>query len=213
MESISDQKKKSYSLLSTFYNLKLKYIKINFYEKRIGKSSENISTKGRLTFLSYEQYKETFFYKAECDEEYKKRFNRNDLCAALFAPNIVNVSWISSKPVFIDEIEMELPDLIATPLNCNGVNPLQYNKRVAELVTNDGIIIYDVITKLTERGKGYYSEVLNLIANWAATQGYKKITIYSEAKNKSSIKGITKAGFEYTKSIRMFKAFKYKLYF
>ena len=199
----------------------LKYTKINFYEKIIEKHEENIPTTERLSFLSYEQYKETFFYKAGCDEEYKKRFSRNDLCVALFAPNIVNISWISSKPVFIDEIEMELPDLIASPSNGKNYyindpvkrDPSQLNKRIAELVPDNGIIIYDVITKLIERGKGYYPKALNLIEIWATTQGYNKITIYSEAKNKSSIKGIIKAGFEYTKSIRMFKAFKHKIYF
>jgi len=164
----------------------LKYSKINFYEKRIEKPIDNITMSEKILFLSYEEHKATIFYKAECDEEYKKRFNKNDLCVALLSSEIVNVSWITNQSIFIDEIETELQ--------------------------NDGIIIYDVNTKPEKRGKGYYSKMLNLITNWAAMQGHNKITIYSEAKNKSSIKGIIKAEFKYTKSICMFKAFKYKFY-
>lgn len=174
----------------------LKYSKINFYEKSVNKSDGRKSAAESLVFLSPEEHKATAFYKAECGEEYKKRFSRNDLCAALLASegqgNTVNVSWVTDKPLFIDEIEMVLP--------------------------NDGIIIYDVITKPEERGKGYYSKTLDLITEWAAIQGYNKITIYSEEKNKSSIKGIVKSGFKYTKSMRMLKVDLYivnrfKLYF
>jgi len=110
----------------------LKYSKINFYEKRIEKPIDNITTSERLVFLSYEEHKATNFYKSECDEEYKKRFNKNDLCAALISSEIVNVSWITNQSISIDEIETELQ--------------------------NDGIIVYDVNTKPEERGKGYYSK-------------------------------------------------------
>jgi hypothetical protein len=167
------------------------YKKLIFFERSTGNSLVDILDNDvLLSFLSLSEFKAGPFYRPEFENQFEKRFSKGDLAAALLNRNkIVNISWIAKDSLFINEIKKEF--------------------RIAK----DEIIIYDVTTKVEDRGKGYYRLILEEINKWAMNRRYKTSIIYSDIKNLSSIKGILKAGYKKKQAITFIKIAGIKFYF
>jgi hypothetical protein len=168
-----------------------RYSKLVFFERDTTGQQVFISDKQpEFDFLSLNDFKASPFFKEKFATDYENRFLKGDLCVSLcIDKQIVNVSWLAKEFLFINELERE------------------------HTVFENEIIIYDVITKKSERGKGYYPLMLEVIIGWAQQNGYQKVCIFSEAKNDSSIAGIIKAGFHKKQTISLFKFAGFKLYF
>lgn len=168
-----------------------KYSKLIFFETETdNRQGFDPETQYIFSFLSHADFITTPFFKKECANDYESRFAKGDLCASLLiAGNIVNISWLAKNNLFINELEhsYEIPE--------------------------KEIMIYDVITKESERGKGYYPLILESIVTWANNNGYKKTIIYSETNNKASISGITKVAFHKKQMISLVKFAGLKFYF
>ena len=167
-----------------FFNKIFKIFKIfstiEIYEKK-NNLSLNFSKKYKLkiykNFFTIKQkeilnYFETYKHK-------KKRFSNNCTFLALtFNHKLVSSGWLyRGKNWKITEIDYMLK------------------------VTNK-FIIFDFITSLKHRNKGYYTQLLKLISSKFKNQN---ILIYVLSSNKNSKRAIIKAGFKYKKKIRKIK--------
>jgi hypothetical protein len=155
------------------------YKKLIFFERATVNSCVDISRKNfSILFLSLPEFKSCSFYNSEFQAQYEERYLKGHTPAALwYNGQIVNISWIAKSPLFINEIKKEYK------------------------ADKNKIIIFDVITKTEERGKGFYAVMLEMINRWALDNGYSQSIIYSESKNLPSIKGIMKAGYKKKETI------------
>ena len=162
--------------------------KIIFFKKDT-QSLTSVKNDCVFTFLSFSELMETSFWKIEYENEYKSRFHNGNLCAGLKSNNeIVHISWIARNALFINEIEK------------------------LYIIPQDSFLIYDVVTKESERGKGFYPFMLSCLLNWRNENNLINALIFSESINSSSIKGIKKADFKITGSISLLKVFGIKFY-
>ncbi|MAT39838.1 MAG: hypothetical protein CL946_09570 [Ectothiorhodospiraceae bacterium] len=97
-----------------------------------------------------------------------------------------HISWLADDYLRIDEIgfEWRMPE---------GVG-----------------CIYDCRTLPAFRGKGIYPAALMYVCERTLGQQHRQVWIYCEKGNKSSLRGIQKAGFEYAGSVKSL-TFRYKL--
>jgi len=76
--------------------------------------------------------------------------------------------------------------------------------RILSLKADEAEIKY-CLTVEQCRGKGIYPKVLKTILMYLQARGFKKVFICANHKNTSSIRGITKAGFEYCGELYLMK--------
>ena len=109
-------------------------------------------------------------------KEKKKRFTKNCFFLTLsLNKNLVSSGWLyKGKKWKISEIDREI----------NIINK---------------IVIFDFITPLEFRNKGYYTKLLKLIC---VKFKKKNILIYSLSSNKKSMRAIVNAGFRYQKKLK-----------
>ena len=108
-------------------------------------------------------------------KEKKKRFKKGQYFLVLCYKNkLVSSGWIYfGKNWLITEIDKKI------------------------ILLNE-IVIFDFITPLSERRKGYYTKLLKIIRN---KFGNKNIIIYVLSSNRFSQKAIIKSGFKYSKRL------------
>lgn len=100
------------------------------------------------------------------------RFDRGELCfIALHQGEIVSYIWGSRGKVGVEEIAMSIQTA-----------PLE-------------MYLYDAVTLEPWRGNNLYPAVLKHALEYGRDLGLERITIFVEARNIPSIRGVTKAGF------------------
>jgi len=120
-------------------------------------------------------------------EKFKRRFYRNNECFVFLKDNkLVHYSWINFKEMDITELKIKIP----------------LNEKEA--------CIFDCVTLKESRGLNLYPSMLCKIKEYLYNKGYTKCFIYADIKNKSSIKGIEKVGFERLKLLSYLKFFVFK---
>ncbi len=149
-----------------------KYSEILFFQKEIAVSDSDSLSDPDFIFPDMEKFIKTEFFNEVCRNEYESRFRRGDLCCGLLKNDrLVNIGWLTKESIFINEIGKEYK------------------------IPHNSILIFDVITLESERGKGFYPLMLNHICKWSAANNFNRCIIYTEKENIASIKGIIKAGF------------------
>lgn len=120
-------------------------------------------------------------------EEFKRRFYRNNECFVLLKDNKpVHYSWLTYKEMDITELKIKIP----------------LNEKEA--------CIFDCFTSKESRGLNLYPSMLCKIKDYLYIKGFTKCYIYSDIKNKSSVEGIEKAGFERLKLLSYLKFLVFK---
>ena len=108
----------------------------------------------------------------------EERMANGRLFGVFVGDNIVHQSWLRFDEMDISEVNQKIK------LNVNEA------------------CIYDCYTAEEFRGKGYYPRMLEFLRAWLKQVGVDKVYIYVEADNKSSIRGIEKAGFTKERAIK-----------
>ncbi len=102
----------------------------------------------------------------------KVRFGRDEMCfVAIHDGHVVSYIWGSRGKVGVEEIMMAV-DIAPTE-----------------------IYLYDAFTLEPWRGRNLYPAVLQRALEFGGILGLKRSTIFVEARNTPSIRGVTKAGF------------------
>jgi CelD/BcsL family acetyltransferase involved in cellulose biosynthesis len=68
----------------------------------------------------------------------------------------------------------------------------------------DSVILFDSITPVSQRGKGYYASTISMVASRMRTEGNRP-WIFSASTNTSSVRGLEKAGFKRRFSVRRYR--------
>lgn len=148
------------------------YSEIFFFQKEIAVSDSDSLLDSDFILLDMEKFIKTEFFNEVYRNEYETRFKKGNICCGLLKDErLVNVSWLAKESFFINEIGKEYK------------------------IPHTSILIFDVITLESERGKGFYPLMLNHICKWSAANNFNRCIIYTEKGNIASIKGIVRAGF------------------
>ena len=117
-------------------------------------------------------------------EDYKNRFSQNHvLCLWKEQEKVVSYGWLNPNPThYLGELALEM-DL----------------KSITE-------VLYDFNTESAYRGRGLYPALLQKMC----LRNKKSKLIYAFSDNKSSIRGIEKAGFEFLGYIKGYNKNKYR---
>lgn len=111
-------------------------------------------------------------------EIYQDRFQQNHLACVAFRQNVpLHLSWIAFNQLRVDEIKALMK--LSSNLCC----------------------IYNSETISNYRGQGIYQAVLRYISRWWLDNKEKKVLIYVQPNNASSLAGIRKTNFEYAGEI------------
>jgi GNAT superfamily N-acetyltransferase len=115
-------------------------------------------------------------------EAVNTRLNQGEICGtAWFNSEIVSYCWVAFRQAEVGEIN-----------------------RIISLRDNE-LYLYDAFTRPEYRGKGFFPALLAAVLRFARSQGYTRALIFSLRDNRSSVRGIDKAGFYLLKSIYFIK--------
>lgn len=110
------------------------------------------------------------------------RFNQGEVCGVAWSNSaVVSYCWLAFKQAEVGEIN-----------------------RIIKLRDNE-LYLYDAFTLPDYRGRGLFPALLTAILGFARSQGYSRALIFSNSKNRPSLRGIEKAGFSLFQSIHFLK--------
>jgi hypothetical protein len=173
-----------------FYLLKMIFKKLIYDRKTLVlfssdlKDNQIIKPRIKVEFKkpTLEELNKLIKLNAVLSDKFKRRYNRNNECFIFLKDNkLVHYSWLDYKQMNITELKMKIP----------------LNKKEA--------CIFDCFTSKESRGLNLYPSMLSEIKEYLYNKGFTKCFIYTDIKNKVSIKGIERAGFERLKLLNYLK--------
>ncbi len=112
----------------------------------------------------------------------KARFEQGEVCGVAWSNSaVVSYCWLAFKQAEVGEIN-------------------RYIK-----LREKELYLYDAFTLPDYRGRGLFPALLTAILGHARSQGYSRALIFSNSKNRPSLRGIEKAGFSLFQSIHFLK--------
>jgi GNAT superfamily N-acetyltransferase len=112
----------------------------------------------------------------------KARFNQGEVCGVAWSNSkVVSYCWLAFKQAEVGEIN-----------------------RIIKLSDKE-LYLYDAFTLPDYRGRGLFPALLTAILGFARSKSYSRALIFSNSRNRPSLRGIEKAGFSLFQSIHFLK--------
>lgn len=119
----------------------------------------------------------------------ERRFERGEICfAALHKGEVVSYCWLAQGEVGIEEMDLAVK-----------THP-------------DEVYLYDAVTLKPWRGRGLYPALLGEMVAYASKGGFSRALIFVSSSNRSSRRGVMKAGFIEFQVVTCLKIFRLSFY-